>query len=361
MSFTHSHMNRGVRVVLMIFILIMINIVTTCAQKRNSVFPGESWEPLQPDKAGLKAEILDSLAILLGGRGCIIKDGYIVKIWGNISAKSDWLSSVKPIFSTLLFFAVEEGKIPDVHYKLDNLGWDLHPKDKEMEFYHLANMTSGYARPEKPGEAWAYNDYAIQLYQKSLFDKVFKESPNQVLWSRLGCLQFQDSVSFRENTPRIYASARDFARFGLFWMNRGKWKGEQLLPEKYFIKYMIPQVPKSLPLSKDSEIKNDDYLKIGSFGGGSAHFTQYGSGIYGFNWWFNSTGLLHPSSVTWPDATPKTFMSIGAGGNNMIIIPEYQLILSSAKGNWGKLKPGDYNSNFNVFIKLLLSSIEAKY
>ncbi len=339
----------------------MINFLPASAQKNKSVFPGETWEFLEPEKAGLKAEILDSLAGILAGRGCIVKDGYIVKTWGDASVKSDWLSSVKPIFSTLLFFAVEEDRIPDVHYKLDNLSWDLLPKDKDMEFYHLANMTSGYARPEKPGEAWAYNDYAIQLYQNALFEKVFKESSGKVLFSRLGCLQFQDSIWFREDKPRIYASVRDFARFGLFWMNRGKWKGKQVLPKKYFRKYMKPHVPKNLPLTRESKIKNDDYLKIGTFGGGSAHFTQYGSGIYGFNWWFNSTGLLHPESVTWPDATSRTFMSIGAGGNNMIIIPEYQLILSSAKGNWGELKPGDLNNNFNIYIKLLLSSIEAKY
>ena len=32
---------------------------------------------------------------------------------------------------------------------------------------HLANMISGYARPEAPGAAWAYNDYSIMLYQKT--------------------------------------------------------------------------------------------------------------------------------------------------------------------------------------------------
>lgn len=340
--------------------LILIISSPVKAQKSSLVFPGVTWEYMKPESAGLKTEVLDTLAMLLAGRGCIVKDGYIVKTWGDPIEKNDWLSSVKPVFSTLLFFAIKEDLIPDVNYKIFNLGWNLHQKDKDIEFYHLANMTSGYARPESAGNAWAYNDYAIQLYQKSLFERVFKESPGKVLYSRMGCLHFQDSVWFSNGNPRIYASTRDFARFGLFWMNKGNWNGVQILPKKYFQKYMKPHVPKSLPVTRKSEIENDDYLMIGTFGGGSAHFTEFGSGIYGFNWWFNKTGLLHPENVTWPDATPKTFMSIGARGNNMVIIPEYQLILSSAKGNWGDLKAGDPNSNFNKYIKLLLSSVEAK-
>ena len=50
-------------------------------------------------------------------------------------------------------------------------GWELREKDRSMTFRHLGAMTSGYARPEPPGAAWSYNDYAIQLYQKTLFDQ----------------------------------------------------------------------------------------------------------------------------------------------------------------------------------------------
>lgn len=343
---------------LMIIFLIVIfsSPFVISAQKNKKVFPGETWQHLSPEEAGLNSEILDSIAVILEGNGCIVKDGYLIKTWGNSTKQTDWLSSVKPIFSTLLFFAIEEGLIADVHYKLRNLGWNFHPKDNEMEFYHLANMISGYARPEKPGEAWAYNDFAIQLYQRSLFDMVYKQSSNNVLVSKLSFLQFQDKIWFSENIPRIYASTRDFARFGLFWLNKGNWNGQQVLPKKYFVKYMKPQVPRELPNTKESKIKNDDYLQIGSFGGGSAHFTKFGAGIYGFNWWFNNTGALHPDKLTWPDGTPETFMSIGAGGNNMVMIPEYQLILSSSKGNWGKLQPGDSNSKFNIILSLLKNS-----
>ncbi len=53
-------------------------------------------------------------------------------------------------------------------------------QDRDMTFRHLTTMTSGYARPERPGEAWSYNDFAIQLYQKTLFDRVFRADPAEV-------------------------------------------------------------------------------------------------------------------------------------------------------------------------------------
>lgn len=342
------------------FILWFIPFFLFHCSSRSIVFPEKRWEFTNP--ADLKMDVvkLDSLANLIGGRGCVVKDGYMVKTWGDQSEKSDWLSSVKPIFSTLLFFAIEEGKLSGVYHKIRDLGWKLKPKDQDMTFYHLANMTSGYARPERPGEAWAYNDYAIQLYHKSLFEKVFQEKPINVLKhpDRLGPLQFQDDISFGDDKPRIYASVRDFARFAWFWCNRGEWKGKQLLPRKYFEHYMKPHTPKDLPHTRSA--KTDDYLNIGSFGGGSDHFTKYGAGIYGFNWWFNDTGRLHPNQLTWPDAPKDTFMSIGAGGNNSVIIPSLNLILVSAKGKWGDLKPGNSENLFNRYIELLVSAVKGQ-
>jgi hypothetical protein len=69
-------------------------------------------------------------------------------------------------------------------------------------------MTSGYARPEAPGKAFAYNDYSIQLYQKTLFERVFKQPAEKVVKdpNRLGPLQFQDPLIFMQGTNRLAAN-----------------------------------------------------------------------------------------------------------------------------------------------------------
>ncbi|MBX3180500.1 MAG: DUF5060 domain-containing protein [Candidatus Hydrogenedentes bacterium] len=319
-------------------------------------FPGAHWETRDPAALGLDPAPLDAIAAQLGGRGCVIKDGYVVKQWGDQAEVKDWLSSAKPVLSTLLFFAVEEGKAQSVDQPIADFGWPLQPRHQGITFRHLGAMTSGYARPEEAGEAWAYNDFAIQLYQKTLFDKVFQAHGNDVADApgRLGPLGFEDGLRFSDK-HRLKASVRDFARIVWFWTQKGHWNGQQLLPRRYFDDYMTPQTAKDLPqTAKDNQ--DDDYLGIGSYGGGSDHFTQQGPGIYGFNWWFNDTGRLHPDAITWPDAPADTVMSIGAGGNNSVFIPSLNLALVCAQGDWGAIKGGDPDAKQNQLLKLLVAA-----
>lgn len=320
------------------------------------VFPGKSWQARPPAEVELAADRLAAVAAALGGRGCIIKDGYVVHQWGDQAQSSDWLSSAKPVLSTLLLFAIHEGKLKSVDAPIAEFGWELSPKDRSMTFRHLANMTSGYARPEEPGKAWAYNDFAIQLYQKTLFDRVFKDDPDKVANSkeRLGGLGLEDGLSFTPDRRRLKASVRDFARIAWFWMHQGHWNGKQVLNRSFFRKYQKPDVPFDLPHTQQAG--NDDYLGIGTFGGGSDHFTKFGPGIYGFNWWFNKTSRLHPEQITWPDAPRDSILSIGAGGNVSAIFPSQGIVLASARGKWGQLTGGDATAPMNQQLKLLVEA-----
>ena len=84
-----------------------------------------------------------------------------------------------------------------------------------------------------------------------------------------------------------------------------------------------PQVPRDLPLTRQAE--TDDYLAVGSYGGGSDHFSRGGAGIYGFNWWFNDTVRGQENRRTWPDAPTDLFMSVGARGNSAAMLPSRAL------------------------------------
>lgn len=317
-----------------------------------ATFPGVHWETREPAAVGVRGEVLDRLAEQLGGRGCVVKDGYLIKAWGDSAKRGDWFSSAKPVLSTLLFFAVEEGRVKSVDQPIAEFGWELKPKDRGITFRHLGSMNSGYARPEAPGAAWSYNDYAIQLYQLTLFDKVFQGDPKAVAEDarRLGGLGLEDGLSFN-GKRRISASVRDFARIAWFWRNKGRWADKQLLPERYFDEYRKPQTPKDLPQTVKAE--TDDYLKIGTYGGDSDHFSEDGPGTYGFNWWFNDTGRTHPDALTWPDAPKDTFMSIGARGNSSAVIPSLGVVLVCANGDWDGPGAGDPKGKMNQALKLL--------
>jgi CubicO group peptidase (beta-lactamase class C family) len=170
----------------------------------------------------------------------------------------------------------------------------------------------------------------------------------------LGALQLEDGLFFRASNRRMSGSVRDFARIAWFWLNRGKWQGREVLPQRYFDDWMRPQVPKDLPLTIKAE--TNDYLKIASYGGGSDHFTTAGAGIYGFNWWFNDTGRSHPDQRTWPDAPPDTVMSLGFAGNSSAIMPSLNLAVACLSGDWGQLQPGQRDSAMNQRLKLIAAA-----
>ena len=70
---------------------------------------------------------------------------------------------------------------------LRELGWALSGKDNgthPMAWKHIANMMSGYTRAEAPGDGWAYNDLAIELFKDSL-EKLYGQSVNASFQQRL--------------------------------------------------------------------------------------------------------------------------------------------------------------------------------
>lgn len=304
-----------------------------------NVFPARSWKTKSPGEVGLKADQLDKFARAVGGDGVVIRYGCIVATWGRPERRADWASSAKPVISTLLLFAVHEGKLKSVDDPVQpwvRKLWpdkNLNKKDRQMTFRHLADMTSGYSRAEPPGTHWAYNDIAINLYRQ-LVARVLGQSLNEAALKRLAALQFQDGDLFgSRGGAGVNASPRDFARIGWFWLNKGNWNGQQLLPQKFFEKYMKPDVPRDLPRTrKDGE----DYLGIGSYGGGNDQEFP-GQGVYGFNWWFNDL-MAGGDERLFPDLPHDAFCAIGHRGNEvMLMVPSWRLVVA-ARGDWGGVR-----------------------
>jgi CubicO group peptidase (beta-lactamase class C family) len=336
-------------------LLAIVLALTAAGPTQAANFPGATWEFRSPAAVGLDSAKLDQFAQNVGGGGAIVKDGYMVKTWGNQIGKADWASAAKPVISTLLFFAVHEGKLASIDALIKDWGWALNSKDQSMTFQHLANMTSGYARGEAPGTAWAYNDYAISLYCKTM-QKVFNASLDAAAAQRFAPLQLQDGSLFTSRGGcGVSTSVRDFARIGWFWLNGGNWNGTQLLPQGFFDNYKKPRVPGNLPRSKAG---TSDYLGVGTVGGGSDQ-TQYGPGIYGLNWWFNNKGGVHPTGLTWPNAPVDTFQANGHWNVEvMTIIPSLNMVVA-ARGNWGTFQPGNAGASMNQNLKLLTEAAVA--
>lgn len=317
-----------------------------------AVFPGSTWERRSPASVGLDGRKLNEFVARVGGDGCIIKDGYLVKAWGEVAASGDWGSAAKPMLSTLLLLAVQEGKLTSVNALVKDVGWELTPKDSTMTFRHLANMVSGYARGEAPGAAWAYNDSSIELFARSL-EKVFQQPLDVVCRQHLAALQFEDGTIFGTRDGRgVEASPRDYARIGWLWLNRGQWKGRTVIAEKLFTECVRPGVPANLPRTS---AKGHDYLGVGSFGGGTDQ-RRHGPGVYGFNFWFNER--MPGGERVWPAAPADTYQANGHWNRDTVtVFPRLGMVVAMRGADPGEFEPGKPKGKYNQNLKRLMDAV----
>ncbi len=174
----------------------------------------------------------------------------MVYSWGDASKRKDVASAAKPFYSHFLFKAVEDGKISSLDEqvnkwepRLNQINKGRGYKDRNIRWRDLANQISCYGLTDAPGTAYAYNDWQMALFWDTLFKKVYgvgyETVDATVLHSLLtDKLQCQDNPTFMAfgagNRPgRTAISPRDFARFGLLYLRKGKWKDKQLVSYKH--------------------------------------------------------------------------------------------------------------------------------
>ena len=118
--------------------------------RADEVWPGAEWKKRTAEEVHLDGSHLDAFIRMVRGDGCIVKDGCLIRTWGNYTAQGDWASAAKPVLSTLLLLAVAEKRLPSVDAPVQLAGWKLREEDQGMTFRHLADMTSGFRRAEPP-------------------------------------------------------------------------------------------------------------------------------------------------------------------------------------------------------------------
>jgi CubicO group peptidase (beta-lactamase class C family) len=260
------------------------------------------------------------------------------------------------VIHTLLFFAVQENKIASVDDRIGNwvlagTGGALRPEDEPITFAQLMNMTSGYGIVDAPGAAWAYNDTASNLKNR-LIGAILGQPLDGQLLTRLAPLQFEDgSLLTTRGGYGISTTTRDFARIGWFWMNHGNWRNQQLLSGKFFDDYMRTQVPASMPQSAALDTDLDDYLNVGSVGGG-VNQSIYGPGMFGASWWFNET-VGTAGLRAWQDAPLDMFQANGHWTQEIVVMIPSLNLLVAARGAWGSFEPGDPTSGMNQRLRQL--------
>ena len=309
-------------------------------------FPGAHWLTRDPDQVGLSPERLDALRDLVGGRGCVVRHGFMVYTWGDATKSRDIASAVKPVISTLLFLAVQEGRLRGVDDQVAEFEPRLQTldsgKDGRITWRQLASQTSGYGLVEPPGAAYAYNDYALALYYDILTRKVFRDDGTRVLKTRLAdVLGFEDDFTFDAFGPddrpgRLAVSVRDLARFGLLYLRGGRWTDRQVLRKEFAREALASPVPPDLPRTSSDEAGMLPHQR--SLGGGK-NITPVGPGYYSFNWWLNR--IDKDGKRLYVDAPPDAFVAMGHGGERALwVIPSLDLVVA-----WNDAEINDHDTS----------------
>jgi hypothetical protein len=318
-------------------------VATAAGAAPPSVFPGKTWEVRKPADVGLDAAGLSACAKHLGGRGCVVRYGYLVRTWGDAAKRGDVASAAKPVYTHFLLKALQDGRIPSLDQpllewepRLAALNTDLGHKDRGITWRHCANQVSCYGLTQKPGTAYAYNDWQMALFWDTLFLKVYGARYETVdatvlrplLTEAIGCEDAPTMMAFgpTDRAGRLAISCRDFARFGLLYLNKGTWNGRQLLAERLAVMAVSEPVPNAIPRAggKAAEMIPGQ-RSIGSRRIPDSQTDHLGS--YSWLWWTN--GVDREGRRHWPDVPHDAFGAFGHGGKRaMVVLRGLRLIVS---------------------------------
>lgn len=255
-------------------------------------------------------------------------------------------SFTKSFTSTVLGLLIDDGKCT-----LDRRARELVPElaqaYPEVTLRHFTTMTSGYRalgdepqgtylhgpsrtpfRPNPqplftpPGSQYAYWDSAMnefglvltriageplaQLFKRRIADPIGM-NPKQWSW---GVYATNNGVAVNggsgNGNKHIFISAREAARFGLLFLNRGNWNGKQLISAGWVAEATRVQVPATTPWAQPpSQID--------------------GRGVYGCNWWVN--GLKPNGQRKYPGAPGGAFWASGHNNNKCFVLPEWNMVI----------------------------------
>jgi len=331
------------------------------------VVPGATWTTKPPADVGLGEAALGAFSSSIGGRGVVVRNGYLAYSWGNASQKGDIASAAKPIYGFFLFDAVEKKLIGSIDEKvaplipgLAALNPSLGNKDANITFRHFSTQTSCYGVTEEPGKAFDYNDWQMALFWDTLFLKVWGATYDDVDAKVLGpelcaVIQCEDQPTFlafgkNDRPGRVAISPRDFARFGLLYLRGGSWDGTTLLPSAVVTQIVTSPLPNSIPQTQGNEAELlAGQRSIGSTTKPDNQTDHLGS--YSFMWWIN--GVDRNGKTLLPDAPTDTYMASGHGSKRaVVVIPSLDLVVS-----WNDTSISDF-AQANQALKLLMAAVQ---
>ena len=273
-----------------------------------------------------------------GPAGLILKDGYVVAKWGDTKRVDMTFSVTKSFLSTVTGLGIDKGLITNETDFAKDYIWDgtfdgRH--NSKITWQHLLQQNSDWSgelwggkdwadRPpregdlddwknralKEPGTHMEYNDVrvnvlaysALHVWRKPLPQVLKEEVMDKIgasttwrwfgyenAWTTIDGLKMKSVTGGGHSGAGLFISAEDMARFGVLFLNNGKWKNEQLISEDWIQRAITPSQPNV---------------------------------NYGYMWWLNKKGPRH-----WKNVSEDIYYAAGFGGNFIVVDRTHNVVV----------------------------------
>lgn len=273
-----------------------------------------------------------------GPAGMILKNGFVIAQWGDTKRVDMTFSVTKSFLSTMAGLAEDKGLIADTNDKVIDYLWDGTfdgDNNSKITWENLLQQNSAWSgelwggkdwadrppqeggiddwkfeKPKEPGTVMEYNDvrvnvlaYALTHLWRKPMPLVLKENIMDKIgasttwrwhgyhnaWTEIDGLKMKSVTGGGHSGAGLFINTEDMARFGLLFLNNGKWKNEQLVSGAWIKKAIEPSIPNI---------------------------------NYGYMWWLNKKGNRH-----WKGLSENIYYAAGFGGNYIVVDKENDLVV----------------------------------
>lgn len=177
--------------------------------------------------------------------------------------------------------------------------------------YDMTKFVVNQGARAEPGELWAYSTGDATLLM-AIVDKALRPSFGQsyawtLLFDRIGMHKTtfeRDNAGVPIGGSYLFATARDYARFGYLYLNQGCWEDQQLLPQAW----VAASVEVSEPYKKRRLFADETWVN-------------------GYMWWLNRAVPEQSVAKPWPDLPDDFFTSVGHWGQYVAVFPSQDLVV----------------------------------
>ncbi|RYC66584.1 serine hydrolase domain-containing protein [Spirosoma sordidisoli] len=292
-------------------------------------FPDKEWVKVaNPETYGWSTSRLNEARQYAGSikseTVMVIDEGRLMAAWGNTDKKYYVASVRKSLLSVLYGFYVNQSISLSAtlgEYGIQDKNPPLNAPELKATVKDLLTASSGVCHKAaaadnndelplrnsaQPGSTFFYNNWDFNalgtIFEKRTRAKIY-EVFNQRIAQPIGMQDFNwqqdghyDYSDYSEHPAYHFdMTARDMARFGLLVMNKGQWKGQQLVPADWLAQSTAPQI-----VVPESE----------------------GGGSYGYMWWVHDSGKLAEAGLS-----KQAFSAQGTWSQLILVDPTRRLVI----------------------------------